>query len=101
MGQHIRAIRRLSILLLVWTAAAFMCAKAYASYQEKHEMQRQVDMNQAAYDSKLSELTRLLETQERIKSDTDTQIDLLKQKLGYCEPGEIPIIIVDRTTSTN
>ncbi len=97
MGHHLRAIRRLVILLSVWAVAAIMCSQAWAALQENREMQERLSRNQAEYDSNLSELTRLMDTRQRLETDTGTQIDLLKQKLGYCEPGEIPIIIVDKT----
>ncbi|MCB1217496.1 hypothetical protein KDL44_08885 [bacterium] len=101
MGHHLRALQRLSILLLVWFLAGGLCVRAYTAWQANREMRLRMDANQADYDSKLAELTKLLENKQRLDSDTETQVNLLKQKLGYCEPGEIPIIIVDRSGSNS
>ena len=99
MGQHLRAIKRVAILLSVWAVAVLLCSQAWHAYSANQEIRSNMLLNQAAYDSRLHELTQLLETQQRLREDPDSQVALLKQKLGYCERGEIPIVIVDRSAS--
>ena len=99
MGQHLRAIKRLGILLSIWAMAVMLGSRAYCAYSENRAIRSSMVKSQAEYDSKLRELTQLLDTQQRLRDDPDSQVALLKQKLGYCEPGEIPIVIVDRSAS--
>jgi hypothetical protein len=100
MGQHLRAIRRLGIFLSVWAVAILLCSKARTAYLENQAIRHEMSVSQAEYDAKLHELTQLLDNEQRLREDPESQVALLKEKLGYCEPGEIPIVIVDKRAST-
>lgn len=100
MGQHLRAIRRLGAFLSIWAIAILMCTQAWKAYTENQAIRHDMSVSQADYDTKLHELTHLLDTEQRLREDPESQVALLKQKLGYCEPGEIPIVIVDKRAST-
>ena len=94
MGRYLIAVRRAFVLLAVWAFAICISVKSVSSFIEYRALASEVAELESQYDCQLTKYASLLAQGQRIENDPQCQIDILKGKLGYAEPDEIPIVIV-------
>jgi hypothetical protein len=89
-----RAILRVTLFLLIWSAALAVANQAVHLALEHQQLSRDVQALEMEYETSLDSYAGQLVENERIKSDEERQVELLKKRFGYTEPDETPIIIL-------
>lgn len=89
-----RATLRVALFFLVWSFAVIVAIQALAQVVEHRRLAGEVQLLQQDYRSQLDAYAALLAENDRIASDEELQVELLKQRFGYTEPDETPIIIL-------
>lgn len=89
-----RAVLRVSLFLLIWVAAFGVGNHAIGLALEHQQLARDVHELESAYQESFDRYAEQLAENERIMSDENRQIELLKKRFGYTEPDETPIIIL-------
>jgi len=89
-----RAIVRVSLFLLIWSMAVVVARQALDQVWEHQRLSREVHSLQQDYAQHLDDYAEQLAENERIANDEERQVELLKQRFGYTEPDETPIIIL-------
>lgn len=89
-----RAAMRVTLFFLIWTMAVVVARQALGQVWEHQRLSREVGALQQDYAEHLDAYAEQLAENERIASDEERQVELLKQRFGYTEPDETPIIIL-------
>ena len=89
-----RAVLRVTLFLLIWSAAVAVGNHAIQLAVQHRQLAQDVQELENAYKASFDTYAEQLAENERISSDEDRQIDLLKKRFGYTEPDETPIIIL-------
>jgi hypothetical protein len=89
-----RATVRVSLFFLVWTVAVCAVTQAVAQGLEHRQLTMEVQQLEQEYDAQLATYADQLAENERIANDRERQIELLKDRFGYAEPNETPIVIL-------
>lgn len=93
MGRFVQVAQRALLLIVVWSLAVALAVQAVRSCITHQRLVREVAAMQADYQHKLADYASQLAEGERLKSDKQYQVDLLKKRFGYTRPNETPIII--------
>lgn len=89
-----RTVKRATVFLLIWITAGFVVKHAVCQAINHQRLSTEVRCLETDYQDEMNEYAEVLAENERITSDHDTQIAYLKDKFGYTEPDETPIIIL-------
>jgi hypothetical protein len=95
MKKTVSHILRSLALLLVWGLAAFTLSIAYRSYSRNRAVAQEVSRLQSDYTSQMDAYAGVLVEGDKLENDHDYRIQLLKDRFGYAEPDETPIVILD------
>ena len=93
-SRSLRIIQRAVLFIAVWTAAVLVVSQAWGLSVRHRELSDEVRGLEGQYRTELAEYADVLAEKDRIASDHETQISYLKDKFGYTEPDETPIIII-------
>lgn len=93
-ARFLPAIRRGILLLAVWACALFLCAKAAQAINLHNRKSAEVAELEEQYNAMVQEYAGLLAEGEKIATDPEKQIGILKDHYGYTLPDETPIVIV-------
>jgi len=93
-SRILRIIKRAVLFIAVWTAAILVVKQAVCLASQHQKLSDEVRILEEEYRGELSDYAGVLAENERIASDHETQISYLKDKFGYTEPDETPIIII-------
>jgi hypothetical protein len=74
--------------------AVVVARQALGQAWEHQRLSREVRSLQQDYAENLDAYAAQLAENERIASDEERQVELLKERFGYTEPDETPIIIL-------
>jgi hypothetical protein len=90
----LRVIARLAAFTLVWLLALLALWHSLGSTLDHRQLASKVDALSVEYEQEMTRYASLLADIERLTHDRDTQIKLLKDRFGYAQPDESPIIIL-------
>jgi hypothetical protein len=93
MGRFLQVAQRALLLIVVWGLAAAVVVQAALSYITHRRLVREVAGMQADYKQKVADWAAQLAEGEKLQSDKQYQVELLKKRFGYTRPNETPIII--------
>lgn len=89
-----RAACRVTLFFAVWVLAVVVAIQAVGQVLEHRQLAREVETLEQDYAQQLDTYAGQLAENELISNDEETQVELLKQRFGYTEPDETPIIIL-------
>lgn len=92
--SFLRMVTRLILFASVWTAAVLIGWHALELSISRNQLKAEVEEMQREYSGQLEIYAGLLAQIEKIETDHETQIELLKKQFGYAEPDETPIVIL-------
>jgi hypothetical protein len=93
-GTILRMAARMAAFLLVWAIALISLCRSVGLTLAHQRLADSVSTLSAEYEQEMAEYAALLADTERLTYDRDTQIKLLKDRFGYAEPDESPIVIL-------
>ena len=99
MGRIFTGAQRALLFIAVWGLAAAMLIQAGFSCVQHQRLSRQVASLKQQYDKQMQDYAGQLAEGERLSSDQNYQVELLKKKFGYTRPNETPIIIDHEETA--
>ncbi|MBN2081625.1 hypothetical protein JW859_05375 [bacterium] len=93
-SRIVRAALRVTLFFAIWTAAIAVTVSAVRQAEEHRRLAAEVDELEARYEDEFDAYAEQLAENERIATDEEKQVELLKERFGYTEPNETPIIIL-------
>jgi hypothetical protein len=97
MGRFLQIAQRALLLTIVWGLAAAVVVQAAISFVEHRRLANEVASLGQRYTQQLDNYAGHLAEGERLKHDTEFQVELLKNRFGYTRPNETPIVIEQQT----
>ena len=94
MRRVLLVVGRVLLLLIIWGLAGAVSVRAVAQAVTHRRMLRETAVLQQEYDALLEQYAATLAEGQRLSSDHDYQLELLKQEFGYTAPDETPIVIL-------
>lgn len=90
----LRLVTRVLLFAGIWTAAILIGWHALKLSISRNNLKAEVQELQSEYNGQLESYAGLLAQIEKIETDHETQVELLKNQFGYAEPDETPIVIL-------
>lgn len=90
----LRLVTRVLLFAAVWTAAVLIGWHALKLSIARNQLKADVQQLQNEYNGQLETYAGLLAQIEKIETDHETQVEMLKNQFGYAEPDETPIVIL-------
>ena len=89
-----RAVVRVTLFFAVWTVAVSVAVSAIKQADEHRRLAAEVTALEGRYEDEFDAYAEQLAENQRIAVDEEKQVELLKERFGYTEPNETPIIIL-------
>ena len=83
------------MLIAIWSLAGLALAAAARSYSANRAKAAEVAELEARYGQEMDDYASVLLRGEKLAEDQDFRIRLLKDRFGYTEPDETPIVILE------
>jgi hypothetical protein len=93
MKARLRLAARGLALLVVWGAAVYAAHCSAVHLAEHNRVAHAVARLSDDYNRSVSDYAGLLVQGQKITSDPDYQVELLKRRFGYARPNETPIVV--------
>jgi hypothetical protein len=90
----LRFVGRALLVLLVWSLALVALLRSVEMVIEHQRTSARVAALRQQYEEQLRDYADLLAEGEHIVNDEEYQVKLLKERLGYAQPDETPIIVL-------
>jgi hypothetical protein len=98
MGRIVRAVKRVTVLLAIWAAAASLCFHTTQEYLQLRALKAEVAQLEQERQLLSGQLTRTLVEENELRTNPERQVEVLQRDFGFSLRDETPILIVPAET---
>ena len=94
MRRILGAIGRTLLLVSIWSCALLAVGQVIVQALEHQRLAARVEQLKSEYDQQVNDYADTLALGDKITLDQEYRLRLLKERFGYAEPDESPMVII-------